>query len=96
MEDFEDIDMEEVPIIVKWEELKNSHQNGHFNLFEQGQLAGILSSAQQLVLVTHGWKDGNVEDCQNSCKYCIVLYLLSSTLSITYFVYSRRVTRLVI
>ena len=60
------IDTEAPPRIVEWNELKNNQQDGSFNLFVRQQLAGIFSSAQQLVIVTHGWRDGDIQHCDKS------------------------------
>jgi len=51
--------------LVDWTDLEKGHENGKFNNFVRTQLASQFQGATQLVLITHGFRDGgaNADDC---------------------------------
>jgi len=54
------------PTIIDWTDLKEGHEDGEFHSFVRQRLANVLRNAKKLVLVTHGWKDGDIGSCKDT------------------------------
>ena len=52
--------------VVKWSELRENHENGYFNNFVASQLKTVLSQAKKLLLIVHGYNDGNHAGCSSA------------------------------
>jgi len=63
---FRGVNHADPPTIISWPELKNGHENGEFHSFVNRTLSKVLRNAKKLVLVTHGFKDGDIGNCQKT------------------------------
>merc|ERR1719481_1078900 len=54
------------PTIIEWNDLKENHLEGRFDFFVKQRLAHILSNVRKVVMVVHGFIDGNIYECQNT------------------------------
>eukprot|EP00091_Calanus_sinicus_P025396 TRINITY_DN967_c0_g1_i11.p1 TRINITY_DN967_c0_g1~~TRINITY_DN967_c0_g1_i11.p1 ORF type:complete len:650 (-),score=100.52 TRINITY_DN967_c0_g1_i11:469-2394(-) len=63
---FRGVNPADPPTIISWSDLKNGHENGEFHSFVRQRLSNVLMNAKKIILVAHGWKDGDIHHCEDT------------------------------